>query len=95
IGGTLTNFAAPPILMVAGTWDWCTTFMFTTFGWKSMIAIFISTNLVILIFYKELVNIKIRSTVSDREDIAFGIVLTLYLPVFLVVFFGLYPAIFV
>ncbi|MCT7583061.1 putative Na+/H+ antiporter [Aliarcobacter butzleri] len=94
IGGTLTNFAAPPILMVAGTWDWSTTFMFTTFGWKSMIAIFISTNLMILIFYKELVNIKIRTTVSDRENIPFGIILTHYLFLFLVVFFGHYPAIF-
>ncbi|MCT7588065.1 putative Na+/H+ antiporter [Aliarcobacter butzleri] len=94
IGGTLTNFAAPPILMVAGTWDWSTTFMFTTFGWKSMIAIFINTNLMILIFYKELVNIKIRTTVSDRENIPFGIILTHYLFLFLVVFFGHYPAIF-
>ncbi|MFY4807703.1 putative Na+/H+ antiporter [Aliarcobacter butzleri] len=94
IGGTLTNFAAPPILMVAGTWDWSTTFMFTTFGWKSMIAIFISTNLMILIFYKELVNIKIRTTVSDRENIPFGIILTHYLFLFLVVFFGHYPAVF-
>ncbi|ABV67677.1 conserved hypothetical protein (DUF1504 domain protein) [Aliarcobacter butzleri RM4018] len=94
IGGTLTNFAAPPILMVAGTWDWSTTFMFTTFGWKSMIAIFISTNLMILIFYKELINIKIRTTVSDRENIPFGIILTHYLFLFLVVFFGHYPAIF-
>lgn len=94
IGGTLTNFAAPPILMVAGTWDWSTTFMFTTFGWKSMIAIFISTNLMILIFYKELVNIKIRTTVSDRENIPLGIILTHYLFLFLVVFFGHYPAIF-
>ncbi|PUE64631.1 putative Na+/H+ antiporter [Arcobacter lacus] len=94
IGGTLTNFAAPPILMVAGTWDWNTTFMFTTFGWKSMVAIFISTNLMILIFYKELVNIKIRTTVSDRENIPFGIILTHYLFLFLVVFFGHYPAIF-
>ena len=94
IGGTLTNFTAPPILMVAGTWDWSTTFMFTTFGWKSMIAIFISTNLMILIFYKELVNIKIRTTVSDRENIPFGIILTHYLFLFLVVFFGHYPAIF-
>lgn len=94
IGGTLTNFAAPPILMVAGTWDWSTTFMFTTFGWKSIIAIFISTNLMILIFYKELVNIKIRTTVSDRENIPFGIILTHYLFLFLVVFFGHYPAIF-
>ncbi|MFW3346723.1 putative Na+/H+ antiporter, partial [Aliarcobacter butzleri] len=55
MGGTLPYFAAPPILMVAGTWDRSTTFMFTTFGWKSMIAISISTNLMILIFNKVLV----------------------------------------
>lgn len=94
IGGTLTNFAAPPILMVAGTWDWSTTFMFSTFGWKAMVAIFISTNVMILIFYKELAIIKIRTTVSDRENIPFGIILTHYLFLFLVVFFGHYPAIF-
>ncbi len=29
IGGSLTNFAAPPILMVAGPWDWTTSFMFS------------------------------------------------------------------
>ncbi|HJE02496.1 MAG TPA: putative Na+/H+ antiporter, partial [Aliarcobacter thereius] len=48
VGGTLTNFAAPPILMVAGTWDWSSTFMLTTFGWKAMIAIFINTSLIII-----------------------------------------------
>lgn len=38
IGGTLTHFAAPPVLMVAGTWDWDTHFMLTNFGWKAAIA---------------------------------------------------------
>ncbi len=32
IGGTLTHFAAPPVLMVAAKWGWDITFMFTTFG---------------------------------------------------------------
>ncbi|MFN7343644.1 MAG: putative Na+/H+ antiporter, partial [bacterium] len=26
VGGTLTHFAAPPVLMVAGTWGWDTLF---------------------------------------------------------------------
>ncbi|MCK9161972.1 MAG: putative Na+/H+ antiporter [Arcobacteraceae bacterium] len=94
IGGTLTNFAAPPILMVANTWDWSTSFMFMTFGWKAMIAIFINTNLIILLFYKELSSMNIRTSVSEREEIPFSIVLTHFIFLFLVVFFGHYPVIF-
>jgi hypothetical protein len=42
IGGTLTSFAAPPVLMVAGTWGWDSTFMLQTFGWKSAIAVVVN-----------------------------------------------------
>jgi len=38
IGGTLTSYAAPPVLMVATTWQWDSTFMLTQFGWKAAIA---------------------------------------------------------
>jgi hypothetical protein len=34
VGGTLTHFAAPPVLMVASRWNWDTPFMLTHFGWK-------------------------------------------------------------
>ena len=37
VGGTLTHFAAPPVLMVATPWHWDMLFMFTTFGWKAVI----------------------------------------------------------
>lgn len=94
IGGTLTNFAAPPILMVAQTWDWSSSFMFTTFGWKAVIAILINTSIIIALFYKELRAINIRTTVSDRETIPFSIILTHYTFLFLVISFGHYPALF-
>ena len=94
IGGTLTNFAAPPILMVAQTWDWSTTFMFTTFGWKAIVAIFLNTAIMIIIFYKELSFINIRTTVTDRENIPFAIVFSHFVFLFLVVYFGHYPAFF-
>jgi hypothetical protein len=42
IGGTLTSFAAPPVLMVAATWEWNSMFMLTTFGWKAAIAVLIN-----------------------------------------------------
>lgn len=43
IGGTLTSFAAPPVLMVAGVWNWDSAFMLAHFGWKAVIAICLST----------------------------------------------------
>lgn len=54
VGGTLTHFAAPPILMVAGVWQWDLTFMFTNFGWKAVIGIIISNAIVFLVFKKEI-----------------------------------------
>ncbi len=39
LGGVLTHFAAPPILMVSKIWGWGTPFLFQTFGWKAVIAI--------------------------------------------------------
>jgi hypothetical protein len=43
VGGTLTHFAAPPVLMVAGKYGWGLTFMLGTFGWKAALAIAVST----------------------------------------------------
>ena len=42
VGGTLTHFAAPPVLMVANPWDWGTVHMFTQFGWKATLGILIA-----------------------------------------------------
>ncbi len=42
IGGTLTSFAAPPVLMVASTWGWDSAFMAANFGWKAAIAVFLN-----------------------------------------------------
>jgi hypothetical protein len=42
IGGTLTHFAAPPVLMVAERWGWGIAHMLTNFGWKAAIAVVIN-----------------------------------------------------
>lgn len=39
VGGTLTHFAAPPVLMVAKPWQWDTSFMLGHFGWKAVAGI--------------------------------------------------------
>ena len=46
IGGTLTSFAAPPVLMVASTWNWDSAFMASTFGWKAALAVLINATVV-------------------------------------------------
>ncbi|HEY0954151.1 MAG TPA: putative Na+/H+ antiporter [Roseateles sp.] len=57
IGGTLTPFAAPPVLMVAGKWNWDLVFMLHTFGWKAAIAVVINAGGAMLLFRKELTRL--------------------------------------
>ncbi len=58
IGGTLTPFAAPPVLMVAPVWGWDTEFMLRHFGWRGALSCLLSTSLIVAIFYKELASIS-------------------------------------
>ncbi len=54
IGGALTPFAAPPILMVAQTWGWDLNYVFMSFGWKAAIAICVNAFLLVLLFRKSI-----------------------------------------
>jgi len=54
IGGTLTPFAAPPVLMVAAKWNYDLAFMLTHIGWKAAIAVFINATVLTLLLSKEL-----------------------------------------
>ncbi len=94
IGGTMTSFAAPPVLMVAGKWAWDTTFMFTTFGWKAALAVIINALAATFLFQRDLSEIK------NQENEAFAKVplpIVLVHLVFLigVVVFAHHPVIFV
>jgi hypothetical protein len=51
VGGVLTRFAAPPVLMVAGPWKWDTAFMFRHFGLASVTGI-LSANLAYYLTFK-------------------------------------------
>lgn len=57
IGGVLTPFAAPPVLMVAGTWGWDLPFMLTTFGWRAAIAVLVNAAAITYVFRKELLRV--------------------------------------
>ncbi len=43
IGGALTPFAAPPVLIVASPWNWDVAFMLSNFGWRAAVAVSINT----------------------------------------------------
>ena len=64
IGGTLTHFAAPPVLMVARVWNWDTPYMFMNFGWKAIIAGALNTFIAVLINQNTLKTIKKVSGVA-------------------------------
>lgn len=55
IGGTLTPFAAPPVLMVAATWQWDLGFMLQTFGVKAAIAVLVNAAALSFLLRRELV----------------------------------------
>ena len=64
VGGALTHFAAPPVLMVARVWEWDTPFMFMNFGYKAILVAFINTVIAVYINKKDLLMIKKISAVA-------------------------------
>lgn len=64
IGGALTPFAAPPVLMVAGTWGWDLAFMLTTFGAHVVPVVFINAALASALCFKELKALPPEKAVS-------------------------------
>ena len=68
IGGTLTHFAAPPVLMVARPWDWDTPFMLGHFGWRAAVGIALGTLFYFFWFRGELVSLAHRARHIDVEQ---------------------------
>ena len=95
IGGTLTHFAAPPVLMVAAKWQWDTLYMLTHFGWKFAVAVFFNAAVVTWMFHKEIIaKGQVEIKLDERGEIPF-IVTAVHL-FFLtgVVIFAHHPAVF-
>ena len=63
IGGTLSAYAAPPVLMVASTWHWDSAFMFATFGWKAAIAVLVNATVCAFVLRRHVIP-----TVSNAAD---------------------------
>jgi hypothetical protein len=67
IGGTLTHFAAPPVLMVAAPWGWDTPFMLAHIGWRAALAIAVSTLACYAIFRRELAALPPRPAARHAD----------------------------
>lgn len=98
IGGTLTSYAAPPVLMVASAWQWDSIFMATTFGWRAAIAVFINATAVSYLLSKHLGNMPALNQMPKENKIPLtvsfihvcflaGVVIFAHHPV---IFFGLF-----
>lgn len=79
VGGVLTNFAAPPVLMVASCWNWSSSFVFTHFGIKAIIGIVCATFFYFVLFSKQLtqLNQKAKSaqiTTESKEKMPLNII---------------------
>jgi len=70
IGGTLTHFSAPPVLMVAQVWHWDLAFMATQFGWKAGLSILLSNALYFTAFRRELLQLGRMSTSDMAQPVA-------------------------
>ncbi len=68
VGGTLSNFAAPPVLMVASPWNWDMAYMILHFGWKAILGIIISNMVYFYIFRKEFQKLQETFTLRLIKD---------------------------
>jgi hypothetical protein len=94
IGGTLTNFAAPPVLMVAHTWQWDSWYMLSNIGWRSALAVFINALAVSLIFRKELFRFTIEGH-SERNNVPIPVIALHLALLGLIVLFAHHPHVFI
>jgi len=68
VGGTLTHFAAPPVLMVAGLWQWTTAHMLVNFGWKAIVGILLSNGIYFWVFRKEINTLEQKYMLVRLKD---------------------------
>lgn len=105
VGGVLTDFASPAVLVLAHCWIWSMSDMFFDFGWKAAVGIVISNILYWIYFRNELNHMNLRrkavdiyetySSPSLKQPIPMWITLTHMFFMALIVTVSHYPAIFI
>ncbi len=94
IGGTLTPFAAPPVLMVAAKWGWDLPFMLTHFGWRAALAVIVNASAISLLFRREIQRAAAKDPPKNEPTApAIAMIISVVFLVGIVVF-AHHPAIF-
>lgn len=93
IGGTLTSFAAPPVLMVAATWNWDSAFMAANFGWKAAVAVLINATAITYLLREHLTDDKPVAGTTE-EGVPLVVILIHLMALASVVIFAHHPVIF-
>jgi len=88
VGGTLTHFAAPPVLMIAQTWKWNTLFMLTHFGWKAVLGICLSVAVYYTYFRNELRTLNRANPQTPEQTASQSLPIPLWVTVGHVLFLG-------
>ena len=94
IGGTLTPFAAPPVLMVAATWGWDLHFMLTNFGAKAAVAVLVNAVAVAVVFRKDLAALSPMADAGQTRPVPWVLSLVHFLFLAGVVVFAHHPPMF-
>ncbi|PIS02308.1 MAG: hypothetical protein COT85_05955 [Chlamydiae bacterium CG10_big_fil_rev_8_21_14_0_10_42_34] len=105
VGGVLTDFASPAVLVLAHCWKWSMSDIFLSFGWKAAIGIVISNLIYWYYFRKEFALLNVRkkavkifahySSRKQETKIPYWISFVHMLFMALIVVVSHYPAIFI
>ena len=68
IGGVLTNFAAPPVLIIASCWDWSSWYMFVNFGLKAISGLLLANICYFFIFRREFKRLEKTKRHIESEN---------------------------
>ena len=77
IGGTLTPFAAPPVLMVSGVWGWDFDFMLNTFGWKAALAVLVNATICAVVLRPHVIPAAEQAGAAGAQVAALALALSL------------------
>jgi hypothetical protein len=95
IGGVLTPYAAPPVLMVASTWGWDIGFMASVFGWKAALAVVINAAGAAWFFRRELAGLATATVAGDKARMPVLVIAVHVLFLIGTVVFAHHPVIFI
>lgn len=93
IGGTMTPFAAPPVLMVAAKWNFDLAYMMTHFGWKASIAVLVNATALTFLFAREIRSLP-PAPPADQERVPLALLALHLLFLLGIVVFAHHPAAF-